>query len=566
MAVSSRPAEARRKSAAGASRQVVLIANGDLREEANRVCWPAQQAMESALGRAFNAVGWTLRRGHSAGKARGHGFIASAREGLDVFATIDPHVPLVVAEAVWQYSNHVLPGLSTHSGPILTVANWSGQWPGLVGMLNLNGSLTKAGIPYSTLWADNFSSPTFRRHLEAWLGTGVVHHDMSHVVSISEVAIPRALAHTAETIAADLRHRKALMGVFDEGCMGMFNAIIPDQLLHATGVFKERLSQSALYYETTRVSDAEARDVFRWIEKAGLHFHFGKQEATDLTRAQVLLQCKMYVAALRIADRFGCDCVGIQYQQGLKDLLPASDLVEGMLNDSKRPPVTAAGSSRVLFKGRPLVHFNEVDECAGLDGLITQRVHEALGEPVENTLHDIRWGDWDQSRTTDQWVWVFEISGGAPPAHFVGGWKGAHGWRQPPMYFRLGGSTLAGVSKPGEIVWSRIWVNNVAGQERLCLDIGRAQVVSLPEEETQRRLESTTRQWPIMHAITYGISRDQMMARHKANHIQVAYAKDAAAADKAALTKAAVARALGIEVHFCGTRGHGVSPQLRWDA
>jgi hypothetical protein len=57
-----------------------------------------------------------------------------------------------------------------------------------------------------------------------------------------------------------------------------------------------------------------------------------------------------------------------------------------------------------------------------------------------------------------------------------------------------------------------------------------------------------------------------MMARHKANHIQVAYAKDAAGADKAALTKAAVAAALGIEVNLCGTRGHGISPNLRWDA
>ena len=554
------------KPSAAGKRRAVLVANGDLREEANRVCWPAQQAMEADLTMAFAAAGWKLERGHTASKARGHGFIASAREGLDVFETIDPDVPLIVAEAVWQYSNHVLPGLTTHSGPILTVANWSGQWPGLVGMLNLNGSLTKAGVRYSTLWADDFASPSFRRHLQAWLDHRAVHHDTSHVVPFAKVSIPKTLARTAETIAVDLRHRKALMGVFDEGCMGMFNAIIPDHLLHATGVFKERLSQSALYYETTQVTDAEAKEVFRWIEKAGMQFHFGKTETTDLTRAQVLEQCKMYVAAVRIADRYGCDCIGIQYQQGLKDLLPASDLVEGMLNDSKRPPVTAAGSTKPLYKGKPLVHFNEVDECAGLDGLLTQRVHEAVGEPVENTLHDIRWGDWDQSRTTDQWVWVFEISGGAPPAHFSGGWKGAHGYRQPPMYFRLGGSTLAGVSRPGEIVWSRIWIDNVNGHEKLCMDIGRAQVVTLPEEETRRRLESTTKQWPIMHAVTYGISRDQMMARHKANHIQVAYAKDAAGADRAAITKAAVARALGIEVSFCGTRGHGVSPSLRWDA
>ena len=56
-----------------------------------------------------------------------------------------------------------------------------------------------------------------------------------------------------EALAAELQREKAIMGVFDEGCMGMFNAIIPDDLLHPTGVFKERLSQSALYYETTQV-------------------------------------------------------------------------------------------------------------------------------------------------------------------------------------------------------------------------------------------------------------------------------------------------------------------------
>ncbi len=540
-------------------RQAVLVASGDLREEANRVCWPAQKKLEADLAAAFGRAGWQLDRGHPVSKKRGHGFLAGAREGLDVFADIDPAVPLVVAEAVWQYSSHVLPGLTTHRGPILTVANWSGQWPGLVGMLNLNGSLTKSGVPYATLWAEDFSSPPFARHLQAWLDTRAVHHDTSHVVPLDAVKIPAALQKLGDSIATELVSRKALMGVFDEGCMGMENAIIPDRLLHATGVFKERLSQSALYYETMRVSEREARDVLRWLERAGMRFHFGRDEATELTRPQVLLQCRMYIAAMRLADRYGCDLIGIQYQQGLKDLLPASDLVEGMLNDSKRPPVTAEGTARVLFKGRPLVHFNEVDECAGLDGLLTQRVHEALDEPVENTLHDIRWGDWDQSGTTDQWVWVFEISGAAPPSHFSGGWKGAEGFRQPPMYFRLGGSTLAGVSKPGEIVWSRIWVDGRDNREQLCMDIGRASVVALPAAETRRRLDATTPQWPIMHAITHGVTRDQMMARHKANHIHVAYARDAAGADRAALAKAAAARALGIQVSLCGSRGPGVN-------
>jgi len=97
-----------------------------------------------------------------------------------------------------------------------------------------------------------------------------------------------------------------------------------------------------------------------------------------------------------------------------------------------------------------------VDECAGLDGIFTQRVHEALKQPVENTLHDLRWGDADKSGTVPDYVWVWLISGGAPPAHHIGGYEGTVGHRQPPMYFRLGGSTCTGVAKPGEVIWSRI--------------------------------------------------------------------------------------------------------------
>jgi hypothetical protein len=50
-----------------------------------------------------------------------------------------------------------------------------------------------------------------------------------------------------------------------------------------------------------------------------------------------------------------------------------------------------------------------------------------------------------------------------------------------------------------------------------------------------------------------------MMARHKSNHIQVAYAKTAEEADKAMLAKAAMAEALGMEVAICGTKKDGVA-------
>ena len=335
--------------------------------------------------------------------------------------------------------------------------------------------------------------------------------------------------------------------------MGMFNAIIPDHLLNPTGVFKERLSQSALYYETLQTGQEEAAAVRQWMEERGMKFHTGTDGQSELTDQQILTQCQMYIAAVRLADEFGCATIGIQYQQGLKDLLPASDLVEGMLNNADRPPVKSRDGQRVLYEGQPIPHFNEVDECAGLDAMMTNRVHRAMNQPVETTLHDLRWGDVDRSGTISDYVWVFLISGSVPPAHFTGGWAGASSERQPAMYFRLGGGTLKGVSRPGEIVWSRIYIAN----DRLRMDLGRAAAVELPMEETQRRWDATTPQWPIMHAVTYGVSRDQMMARHKANHVQVAYANSADEADKVLLTKAAMAHALGMHVALCGTKKNG---------
>src|SRR3954463_7255779 len=198
---------------------------------------------------------------------------------------------------------------------------------------------------------------------------------------------------------------------------------------------------------------------------------------------------------MRMADGFRGDTIGIQYQQGLKDLLPASDLVEGTLNDSVRPPVRSIDGARELYTGQPLPHFNEVDECAGLAALMPQRVHKPPRQPVENTLHDLRWGDWDKSGTTDEYVWVFLISGSAPPAHHVDGWAGSDSHRQPSMYFRLGGGTLRGIAKPGEIIWSRLFME----KGRLKMDLGRGKAISLPAEETDRRWKETTYQWPIMH-------------------------------------------------------------------
>jgi len=271
--------------------------------------------------------------------------------------------------------------------------------------------------------------------IEEWLQTGAIKHDQSHTKSFNLVKIPVQDEMLGRTFAQNFRKKKAIMGVFDEGCMGMFNAIIPDDALHATGLFKERLSQSTLYATMLTVADEEAEKVLEWLVGKGLTFNWGTNPVEELTRAQSLEQCKMYIAAVRIADDFGCATIGIQYQQGLKELCAASDLVEGLLNNTDRPPVYSKDGTE-LYAGKALPHFNEVDECAGLDSLLTYQLWNQLGMSGENTLHDLRWGQQYQGNGIDDFVWVFLISGAAPPAHFINGYQGSFSDRQPPMFFQ----------------------------------------------------------------------------------------------------------------------------------
>ena len=100
----------------------------------------------------------------------------------------------------------------------------------------------------------------------------------------------------------------------------------------------------------------------------------------------------MYIAAVRLADEFGCDAIGIQYQQGLKDLRPPAIWSKACSITWTGRRSIAREPARVYPEGEAMPHFNEVDECAGLDGLVTNRLWRELGFAPENTLHDLALG------------------------------------------------------------------------------------------------------------------------------------------------------------------------------
>ena len=112
----------------------------------------------------------------------------------------------------------------------------------------------------------------------------------------------------------------------------------------------------------------------------------------------------------------------------------------------------------------------------------------------------------------------------------------------------MGGGTIKGTSKAGEIVWSRVYVQD----NRLKVDLGTGSAIDLPAGEMDRRWKITTPQWPIMNAVLHGVTPEQLMARHKSNHVQVAYCDKDNASD-ALMAKAIAFRELGLDVFLCGS-------------
>jgi len=518
-----------------AADEVLFVTNADLRESANVECWPVEVKYEALLEKALAThFGKTLVRAHSIKKDKGHGFIASQREGSDIFARIDPDAPVIVLLTAWQYSHHLAPSLALHRGPILLLANFDGTWPGLVGMLCLAGTLTGLGRAYSRLWSETFDDAFFLAGLKSWLETGTIVHDVSHLHDV-DASHPLMQSEAGKVGAAIARHSlrtKEIIGLFDSFCMGMMNGVFPQKALAKVGIPLESLSQSDLLVEMAKVPDDLREECVAWYEARGMTFRFGTDGATELTREQVKEQCAMMIALARYAERFGLSAVGVQYQQGLARSCAASDFAEGAIGSTERFPIPAE-DGHIIRPGTPIPCINEVDMGTAIPQVMLYRLLEAFGLPSETTLHDIRWGsDYD-----GRFYWDFEISGSVPFAHLKGGIAGATGYRQPAMYFPKGGSTITGQGKAGRVIWARA---HYEGTD-VTLHVGTGHAVELPAEEFERRRKATCYEWPLLNAELDGVGRDALMAGHESNHITIAYVDEDKLAD---VLRAFVAQAI----------------------
>jgi hypothetical protein len=531
---------------AAGDNEVLLVTNADEREPANVECWAVQKKFESKLEQVLlNRFGVKLKRAHPYKSDQRHGFIASQREGSELFAAIDPQAPVIVLLTAWQYSHHLAPSLARHRGPILLLANFEGTFPGLVGMLCMAGTLTSLGkTDYARLWSADFDDDFFFNGLASWLKTGTIEHDTSYLRPIDAshpASRTPAWAIGCQVAEYVLRH-KEILGLFDTLCMGMINGVFPQKALVDIGMPLESLSQSALLVEMSKVPQALCEECLAWYEARGMKFRFGNDPVTELTREQVLEQCAMLIAMARAVQRLGLSCVGVQYQLGLAYSCAASDFAEGAIGSSERFPIPDENGS-IIRPGKPIPCINEVDMGTAIPQTMFFRLLDALGLPAETTLHDIRWG----SEYQGTFYWDLEISGSVPFEHLKGGIAGATGYRQASMFFPKGGATIQGQGKAGRLIWARAHYEGT----RVLMHVGTGTAVELPADEFERRRQATNPEWPLLNCVLDGVGRDELMAGHQSNHLTVVYVDEDKLPDG---LRAFIAQAVtqGIDVRVAG--------------
>ena len=311
--------------------------------------------------------------------------------------------------------------------------------------------------------------------------------------------------------------------------MGMYNAIIDDELLNPLGIYKERLSPvRALRRDARRCPTPRPQAVRTWLDAAACASTLGTRRGDRADRRaarRASARCTSPPCASPTTS--AATPSASSTSRASRTSRPRRDLAEGLLNNVERP-AGAQPRRRARAVRRP-------SRCR----TSTRSTRAPPSTRWSPTGSGPRWASTRRPRcttsagartTTAEFVWVFEISGSVPASHLIGGYARRWSERQPPMYFPLGGGTLKGVSKPGEIVWCRVFVDGRRAARR---HRPRAPSSSCRTRRPSAAGTRPTPQWPIMHAVLHGVTRDQFMARHKANHLQVAYAPDADTADRA---------------------------------
>ena len=478
--------------------RIALFWPGDGRDKPNQLALPSIREATRQMEAALRKLG---RESY-----RVEGFLTKPHHAIEKLAPIRD--PLIGIYVHWVYGPHTTDGVVGTDTPLLLASNFSGEWPGLVGLLNTGACLESLGRRFSRVWtdaADWTADERFMARLEEWCSTGAIAYGEEEVAFGAAVSAPAAAL--ASRVAEQLRERRALILMLGDTSMGMINGYFGPRLLNRHGFTEHKVDQAWIIDRGRGIAAARLDAALKFVKAAGVTFHYKEKDAEDFTETATREQLRDYLAVLDLVGEYKADCLGWQYQLGLLPLRPPSDFAEGLFNSACRPE----------SNGDTIACATEADQGNAIPMELMKRLLKAKGLHQAVMFHDVRWGGEHDGR----FVWVLLNSGSSGAYafnHDPGTLKGVHSYRQPAEYFPVAGGTFTGESLPGAITWSRSYIRDGV----LWMDIGRGAVVRLPARKRDAWWEGTNRQWPFM-AADLGIRRDTLMAHYLSNHVAVAY-------------------------------------------
>ncbi len=478
--------------------RIAIFWPGDYRARPNETALPHIEAATVQLEKALDRLG----RPHY----RVDGYITKPNEAIAKLGPIED--PMVGVYVHWVYGPHTTDGTVGKDNPLLLASNFSGTWPGLVGLLNTSACLESVGRRHSRVWtdaADWSADEIFMDRLSEWCTTGRIAYSENEISY--QTPISRKASGIAGRVARRIRQKRVLALMLGDTSMGMINGYFGPRLLNKVGFAEHKVDQAWLIDRGRRVSQQRIDDAYRFVRDKGVIFHYGEQGAEDFDEAATKEQLRDYLTVLDLVEEFGADCVGWQYQLGLIGLRPPSDFAEGLLNSACRPE----------SNGEPIIDSTEGDQGNVVPMELMKRLLKEKGLHPAVMFHDVRWG----GAVNGRFVWVLLNSGSCGAYafnHTPDSLEGVHSYRQPAQYFPVPGGTFTGESMPGEITWARAYIKGDA----LWMDVGCGEVLKLPTAKRDEFWNGTTREWPLMTA-DLGVSRDTLMAHYLSNHIAVAY-------------------------------------------
>jgi len=465
------------------ARTVSIVMPGDSRPAANAGVWPkAEEGLKRLLG--------CLKTLGARADVPCRGFITTQAQSAEVLSKAKGDA-IIALYTGWAFGGHLTHGLlsSAHADkPVLMLSNFRGEFPGLVALLNTSGCLTMFGREHSKLWTNDFErDEAFMGRLQEFLDTGKVVWDLKpYIMPGDKYPVTRTDVRVGTGVAERILKERRLALMLGVCSMQMFNAMIPLDLLNRVGFGTEMVDQAELLRRTLEVPIKKAEEALKFCQKKGAVFHFGTIPSRDLTPDQVLKQFRMMRAALDLVDEFGAQCGGTQYQLGLIESWPATDMWDGLVNNRCRP----------WGNGQTIAWATEADYGNLLPMQLLKEILLAKREDPEVYFHDVRWG----KEIDGEFVWVLLNSGCVAPYFFnrsADTLQGMHVYRQPAMYFKHGGGTCAGVTIPGVMTYARAYVEG--GQLKMV--IGRQQVREYGADQIQGLLDATSPEWPIAAAV-----------------------------------------------------------------